>query len=168
MKRRIIPAVVISCILLAMLFFSRRHEETAPPATAPTTPARIEPPALKPPVTPITTLPVASTAAALNDPAGDAQDDIRTLQSLLDEYRRHLGGNPVGDNAEIAAALLGANPKRLACLPAAGSFLDATGRLIDRWGTPYFFHALSGEQMEILSAGPDRQFHSADDLHGEY
>jgi hypothetical protein len=39
--------------------------------------------------------------------------------------------------------------------------------LIDRWGTPYFFHALSGEHMEIHSAGPDRQFHSADDLRGE-
>jgi hypothetical protein len=33
----------------------------------------------------------------------------------------------VGDNAEITAELLGANPKRLACLPAAGTFLDASG-----------------------------------------
>jgi len=57
--------------------------------------------------------------------------------------------------------------KHLACLPADGAFLDAAGHLIDRWGPPYFFHALSGSEMEILSAGPDREFHTADDARGD-
>jgi len=110
---------------------------------------------------------VADEAARLNDPDLTAEDDLAVLTILLEEYRRHLGGNPAGDNDEITAALLGANPKRLACLPAtSGNCIDSSGRLIDRWGNPYFFHALSGSEMEILSAGPDGHLHTADDLRG--
>jgi hypothetical protein len=35
--------------------------------------------------------------------------------------------------------------------------------LCDRWGTPLRFHQLSGERMEIRSAGPDRKFGTPDD-----
>jgi hypothetical protein len=112
-------------------------------------------------------LPITQEAARLNSPGHSAEDDISILTSLLVEYRRHLGGNPVGDNEEIRASLSGANPKGFACLPLeGGGFLDNAGRLIDRWGTPYFFHALSGNEMEILSAGPDREFHTGDDIRG--
>ncbi|MEX1048100.1 MAG: hypothetical protein WED15_01135 [Akkermansiaceae bacterium] len=117
--------------------------------------------------TPPIILPVASEAARLNDPDLTAADDLAILTTMLGEYRRHLGGNPVGDNDEITAALLGANPKRLACLPTnTGRYLDNAGRLIDRWGAPYFFHALSLSNMEILSAGPDSILYTADDLRG--
>ena len=133
----------------------KSETRTPPPAAAATSTA--------PPVI----LPVAAEAARLNDPQLTAQDDIEVLTILLDEYRRHLGGNPVGDNDEITAALIGANAKRLACLPAeAGGIIDPAGRLIDRWGTPYFFHALTGDRMEIVSAGPDGILHTADDLRG--
>ncbi len=119
------------------------------------------------PAAPPVILPVAAEAARLNDPDLTAADDLAVLTTLLQEYRRHLGGNPVGDNGEIAAALLGANPKRLACLPGnINTYLDNTGQLIDRWGTPYFFHALSGTEMEIVSAGPDGILHTQDDLRG--
>jgi len=35
--------------------------------------------------------------------------------------------------------------------------------LIDRWGTPYFFHVLSNTGMEIRSAGQDGEFYTEDD-----
>ena len=38
------------------------------------------------------------------------------------------------------------------------------GELTDAWGTPYFFHQLSGTEMEIHSAGPDRRMFTGDDL----
>jgi hypothetical protein len=119
------------------------------------------------PQTPPVILPGAAEAARLNDLQLTADDDLSVLTTLVGEYRRHLGGNPVGDNNEITAALLGANPKRIAFLPnSTGTYLDTAGRLIDRWGTPYFFHAISGTEMEILSAGPDGILHNADDLRG--
>ena len=38
-----------------------------------------------------------------------------------------------------------------------------TGELLDRYGTPYFFHAESGTRMTITSAGPDKKLHTSDD-----
>jgi len=112
-------------------------------------------------------LPVAETAASLNSRETTPEDDIATLDFLISSFRKHEGGNPVGENDEITAALLGNNPKSLGYLRKDSAYIDPEGRLIDRWGTPYFFHALSGERMEILSAGPDLKHHNADDLRSE-
>ena len=38
------------------------------------------------------------------------------------------------------------------------------GELVDAWGTPYFFHQISGSEMEIHSAGPDKIMWTSDDL----
>ena len=112
-------------------------------------------------------LAIASQSTLLNSVETTVQDDIAIVAELLREYRRHLGGNPVGENDEITAALLGANPKHLACLPPGpAAWLDGSGRLLDRWGTPYFFHALTGSDMEIISAGPDRELFTTDDPRG--
>lgn len=76
-----------------------------------------------------------------------------------------FGGNPVGTNPEITAALNGNNPKGANFIqPDAGMRINAKGELVDPWGTPYFFHQLSGTEMEIHSAGPDRVMWTADDL----
>ena len=112
----------------------------------------------------IVTLQIAREAEALNSPDRNAADDLATVSLLLSQYRRHRDGNPVGSNEEIAAALLGHTPQGAAYLPAKGPFLDGQARLIDRWGTPYFFHALAHDRMDIRSAGPDREFWSADDI----
>ena len=73
-----------------------------------------------------------------------------------------FGGNPVGTNVEITRALNGDNPRHVHFLD--GARLNDQGELIDDWGTPYFFHQLSGQQTEIRSAGPDKQMWTSDDL----
>jgi len=66
---------------------------------------------------------------------------------------------------EITAALNGGNPKQTQFTREDyGMSMNARGELIDPWGTPYFFHQLSGTEMEIRSAGPDRIMWTADDL----
>jgi hypothetical protein len=102
-------------------------------------------------------------AAALEDPGGSAEEDLQTFSQLLYLYRQAFGGNPEGGNEDVAAALLGENPAGVAFLPE-GASLSGDGQLLDRWGTPYWFHALSGREMEIRSAGPDRELFTADDL----
>ena len=68
-----------------------------------------------------------------------------------------FGGNPVGTNPEITSQLSGKNPKHINFIkPEAGMRINESGELIDPWGTPYFFHQLSGADMEIHSAGPDK------------
>jgi len=76
-----------------------------------------------------------------------------------------FGGNPVGTNPEITQQLSGQNSKHINFLSAeAGLRINANGELVDPWGTPFFFHQLSGREMEIHSAGPDRVLWTADDL----
>jgi hypothetical protein len=104
-------------------------------------------------------------ADALNGPNQTTRDDVQLLASLLQLYRRTTQGlNPVGDNAEITAALTGKNRLAYAFISPAHPAINRQGELCDRWGTPYFFHQISGTVMQVRSAGPDRQQWTADDI----
>jgi hypothetical protein len=82
---------------------------------------------------------------------------------MVRDYRSVAGENPVGTNAEIMKALMGENKKGARFGPPEGQQLNGDGELVDRWGTPYFFHQLSKTEMEIRSAGPDRVMWTGDD-----
>jgi hypothetical protein len=105
-------------------------------------------------------------AEALNSPASDIRADLRIVSEIVDTFRTNFprDGNPVGDNAEITAALTGRNKLRLALLPSRHPAINGAGELCDRWGTPFFFHAGSATKMEIRSAGPDKKMWTADDV----
>lgn len=100
----------------------------------------------------------------LNSPAGDVHADLRLINQIFIAYRGAIRtGNPVGENSEITAALKGRNRLAFAFIPPDNPAINPKGELCDRWGTPYFFHQLSGERMEIRSAGPDHRLWTADD-----
>jgi hypothetical protein len=103
-------------------------------------------------------------ADQLNSPSTDIHSDLRTLNAIFVAYRgaTHTA-NPVGDNIDITAVLTGRNPLGFAFIPKNHPAINADGELCDRWGTPFFFHQLSGEEMEIRSAGPDHKLWTADD-----
>jgi len=90
--------------------------------------------------------------------------DFDKISLMLRNYRSLTGENPVGTNAEIMKAIMGGNPKGAQLGPPEGQHLNENGELIDRWGTPYFFHQLSKDLMEIHSAGPDRRMGNEDDI----
>ncbi len=90
---------------------------------------------------------------------------VENMRTSVREYGLRFGGNPIGNNAEITRALNGGNPKQVVFIrPDSGLRINGDGELIDGWGTPFFFHQLSGTQTEIRSAGPDRVMWTADDL----
>lgn len=91
------------------------------------------------------------------------REELESLQRVFLDYRALNKTNPVGNNAEITAALLGANEKGFHAEIPPGSKVNAAGELVDRWETPYFFHQLSGTAMEIRSAGPDKVHGTGDD-----
>jgi hypothetical protein len=156
----------VAAILAILLFGGMPFSGTVKPAPlAPVVPKALVPKPEAPRETVI--LPVAENAASLNSPETTAEEDIATLDFLISNFRKHEGGNPVGENDEITAALLGRNPKGLGYLRRDRAYIDPAGRLIDRWGTPYFFHAVSGDEMEVVSAGPDLRHHTDDDITSE-
>jgi len=89
---------------------------------------------------------------------------LENMRTTIRQYGSLFAGNPVGTNPEITQALQGENPKHLNFLKADGNRVNSQGELVDLWGTPYFFHQISGNEMEIRSAGPDHVMYTADDL----
>ncbi len=88
------------------------------------------------------------------------RDIVTDCQLILKDFDRyHLPGNP-----EITRFLQGSNPEKLAWIPAKHSSINAAGELLDRRGTPVFFHRLSGMKFEFRSAGPDQKHWTDDDV----
>jgi hypothetical protein len=106
--------------------------------------------------------PVTSTVPPLDIPPEIVLQNVR---HAITQYGTMFGGNPVGTNPEITAALAGDNPQQINFIkPEAGMRINNNGELVDPWGTPLFFHQLSGADTEIRSAGPDRKMWTPDDL----
>ena len=90
---------------------------------------------------------------------------LSNMRIVIHQYGSMFGGNPVGTNPEISSALNGENPRQAKFInPESGLRINGKGELVDFWGTPFFFHQLSGTEMEIRSAGPDKVMWTADDL----
>jgi hypothetical protein len=160
-------------ILLVVLALWRPWESAGEPAiAAPPPPAARsapEPPDREPPpepaVTPVVPPPPANDLGKLTpEELQRVRDAIDSVELTLRDYAVALQGNPVGNNAEITAALLGDNAKQLKLEVPGGSTVNPAGELCDPWGTPWFFHQLSGTKMELRSAGPDRKLYTPDDF----
>jgi len=102
-------------------------------------------------------------ANRLSNPESAPEDDLEIVQSFLQIYSKAQGGNPTGDNSDITSAMTGTNGHRGRVFPRNHPSIRE-GQMVDRWGTPYWFHPNSGHSMEIRSAGPDRQLFTQDDL----
>ena len=89
---------------------------------------------------------------------------LESMRTTVREFGLRFGGNPVGTNAEITKALGGDNPKHVNFLDGRGYQVNEKGELVDHWGTPLFFHQISGMEMEVRSAGPDRKMWTSDDI----
>ena len=194
MSKWLAGLLIFAVVLVGLLLWPmpgkplRRAPDTAvPPATRPLASVHPAPPVATPPP-PAPAAPEESVAsdvpvpaptsamialarpagppAPVTDPSGLAPATVlEAMRTTLRQYASLFGGNPVGTNPEITKALDGDNPKQVRFLrPESGQRIDERGELVDPWGTPYFFHQISGKEMEIRSAGPDRMLWTADDL----
>ncbi|MBX7209476.1 MAG: hypothetical protein K1X78_14260 [Verrucomicrobiaceae bacterium] len=105
------------------------------------------------------------------DPASTPEDDLTLMSRALGNFSLLVKGDdplPLGANEDIAEVLRGKNKAHLRFLPDDSPVFDKLGRIIDRWGTPLYFHAESRDHLDIRSAGPDKQMWTADDLHRRY
>jgi len=78
---------------------------------------------------------------------------------------KSAGNRPLSANEDWADLLRGKNFARERFISDTNAALNARGQLIDRWGTPLFFHALGGGRCEIRSAGSDKTLWTVDDVH---
>jgi hypothetical protein len=134
--------------------------ETAPASNE--TPVEIVPGA---PRSAIRRIPIENVAGPEPLPGLTPAAILQNMRSAVRDYGARFGGNPFGNNREITAKLNGGNLKQIVFLKEEdGMRINQRGELIDNWGTPFFFHQISGSEMEIRSAGPDHKMWTADDL----
>ena len=101
----------------------------------------------------------------LNSPESEAESDLQLLRKTISVYRQIFRQNPIaGENREVVEALSGKNPYRLIFIASDHPAVDDEGALIDRWGSPFRFHPISGSLMEFSSCGPDTIFGTSDDI----
>lgn len=99
------------------------------------------------------------------------EDDLHAMAHVFSSLQLLAKGDSPfqkGANEEFAAALLGHNSANEVFLKAPHACLNAKGQLVDRWGTPLFFHVRDRTRIDIRSAGLDRQMWSADDLQRQH
>ncbi len=94
----------------------------------------------------------------------EVRTQVEQVALLIRDFRNTLHQNPIGDNQEITACLLGQNLKQIKFEIPSGSIINEKQELCDNWGTPYFFHQLSASEMEVRSAGEDKTLWTADDI----
>ncbi len=107
------------------------------------------------------------TLGQLADPGASPHQKIHRVHGLLQNYvtvMKSRGGPPLSTNAEFTRALTGSNRLGSIFLASDNPAISPAGELIDAWGSPYFFHVLAADAVEIVSAGPDRIPFNSDDL----
>lgn len=91
--------------------------------------------------------------------------DLEIVAEFLETYAKGTGAAPVGDNADITAAITGTQfPGQKARVFPQNNKAVRKGQIVDRWGEPLWFHPNSGNSMEIRSGGPDKQLFTPDDI----
>lgn len=97
---------------------------------------------------------------------GSPVEDRATLADLVTNY---LQSAPVdrrpamGANEEIASALTNQDELGEAALPKNHPAL-VEGKLVDRWGNPWFFHQEAADVIEVRSSGADGKLFTSDDV----
>lgn len=88
--------------------------------------------------------------------------ELEIIQDLMSQHLRTMGGSSLGDNNDVTRALVGDTGNGIWLPRHSPRIRD--GQLLDRWGSPYWFHPNTATQMEIRSAGPDKDLFTADDI----
>ncbi|MEO5913743.1 MAG: hypothetical protein ABIS50_05890 [Luteolibacter sp.] len=175
MKRRTITRIGALAViaLLSWKVFHQKRQTSAPPVVAP---QEVVPPGIV--VTESSSVvppPPPSSGSAPGDrmlgdygnpdlpPKNDMVIMARAISGFL-TIDKQATNRPLSANEEWSAALRGLRPGTEPWISDRPPVFDPWHRLIDRWHTPLFFHALGGRQWEIRSAGPDRKPWTDDDL----
>jgi hypothetical protein len=171
MARKLIPvAAFITLLLITAAVFRLRSPQPLPPLNPETTTPALRSEGSETRELGSAALPIADVAAyaELHSRHTTAQQDVRIVETLLKNYQQSVqekGPNPpLAVNEEITRALTGRNSLELAFISSMHPAINARGLLCDRWGTPYHFHPVAQDRIDVRSAGPDETLFTADDV----
>lgn len=155
---RPVAVVILLAAAIAAWWLRPKARGPAPAENAPVGPAIVAAKREEPAYSPV--------SDELHAADRDEAHDLAVLRDLLGQLTTALRLSerpPLGDNADIAAALTGRNRRRIVFVPPTHPALR-DGLLVDRHGTPYHFHARSADAIDVRSAGADRVLFTEDDV----
>ncbi|MCH7227513.1 hypothetical protein [Haloferula sp. A504] len=159
--RRFLPVVAVLVVVGVFLLIRRDGSTPEPPAQPPASALPAHDDDVMPP------LPGERLMGNTRDPFAEPIEDLRALDRVIVGYfsiiKDHEGYS-IGGNEDLAAALRGENAYKQRFLPDDHYAFGADGRLIDRWETPIFVHPIAARDIELRSAGPDREMFTNDDI----
>jgi len=174
--KKLIPALIfLPVIIVIVLLGMNVRRKTSKPAGDTVTLTNATGPIVANTVTTTVSSPAAKTTfLGENIIAGYAdidlppQNDLTLMSRLMDNsllLLKSAANQPLSANEDWAALFRGQNAAHERFLPDNSVAFNAQGQVIDRWGTPLFFHALGSGRYELRSAGPDAQLWTDDDIH---
>ncbi len=95
------------------------------------------------------------------------EKDLILVKDMLDAFIYSVkvpDALPTSGNREIVDALAGGNAYKIRFLDPAAAFVGPEGQLLDRWGTPLYFHFVEAGDPGVRSAGPDGKMWTGDDV----
>ena len=176
MKRGI--AILFAALLVGALLWWSRHRPPAPPVQ-PVPTERVATGLVETVSSPAAASVDPGQPALLGDkllrdygePGSKPEHDLTLMARLMDNFQlvgKAAANRPLSANEDWADALRGRNPAHERFLSDSHRAFNTNHQLVDRWGTPLFFHALGGGRFELRSAGPDKKLWTADDIHRNY
>ncbi len=93
--------------------------------------------------------------------------DLEAVSLLLNDCQllfKNFDSFFLPGNREITSFLSGGNPEKITWIPKSHFAINTTGKLVDRFGMPLFFHRINGLKFEIYSAGKDGKMWTKDDV----
>ncbi|WP_029190886.1 type II secretion system protein GspG [Verrucomicrobium spinosum] len=165
-RGRALPVIAVLVVVASavVLWYITRQDGSGPPKPepAPSSPS-VKSPVLPQPPPVVLHESAAELSGLICKPGQPAEERIQYVEKAIYMYRQVMGGIPTGHNELVVNALLGENEKGAALLPKDCPAI-VKGELVDEWGTPYWFHSVTSKDMEVRSAGPDRELFTDDDV----
>ena len=182
MKRLVLILIALPLLLVVTLLLTKMRWKFSKPRPAvqqavgsQTTASNVTVTAVSPPVsTPLGHAAPLLGETILRDYANTnlpPENDLTLMSHLMVNsllLLKSAANRPLSANEDWVDLFRGRNGAHEEFLPSQHIALNAEGKLIDRWATPLFFHALGGGRYEIRSAGPDKILWTDDDLERGY
>lgn len=167
--RRAAFSLGIATLLVGVILTNTKKEETSdqikpgpPQASQPPAPSKEAPPKTIEPE-----LLSDQLLAQYGKPSGTLADDMEIFTRYLTNVFiliKQRDSRHYATNEDLALFLTGQKGNLTPYLSTESSILNAQGQLVDRFGSPLMIHPLSQDQIEIRSAGPDKEPYTEDDI----
>ena len=164
MTRRLVLLGVLGVVVLAVLRFGPKDSFSSKAVQYPEGETVAE---KEPPPSSVRVIPNSWFELEYGADENSLKDDLEIVATTLTESQtmiKDFTSYFLPDNEALTSFLSGANRDRMAWIRPSHRAISGNGELLDRFGSPLFFHRETGTRFQVRSAGSDRLMWTDDDV----